>query len=232
MKDESRISTASLLWYFGLAIVMLWFTNFVVSGQINQQFAQAQQENAAALRKYEWKSRIEIQRDGETKNVQVALMRYDSDGSLQKTTVSTTSEQDLRKHGLRGLIAQKKKNAFMERVEDLGALAKSYGSLPPDKMQRLMATASINPDQKETRVALHGVLQSGDSMTLWLDPVSRKQRRVEVETFMEKKPVRIVLEFQDLLQSGPTYVARSQVYYDGDSVAIITENFDYKRAQS
>ncbi len=68
-------------------------------------------------------------------------------------------------------------------------------------------------------------------MTLWIDVLSRKQRRVEIQTFMDNKPVRIVSEFQDIPQSGPTYMARSQVSYDGVSVAIITENFDYTRAQ-
>ena len=219
-------------WNLGIVFAMLWFASSAVFGQVNQQLAQVQQENTAALRQYEWKARTEIRRDGETKNVQVALMRYDIDGKVQKTPISSTPQQDLPTHGLRGLIAQKKKKDFMEKLDDLGALAKSYSAVPPDRMQRFMTTATKTPDQMGIRIAGRDVLQVGDSMTLWIDPVLRKQRRVEIETFLDKKPVRIVLEFQDLAQNGPTYIARSQVNYDGGSVAIITENFDYRRAQS
>lgn len=218
----------------GLGLAIVWLGPFAITAQVDQRFAQAQQENALALRKYEWKSRTEIQKDGDTKNIQLALMRYDTNGNLQKTPISSTQE-DLPTRGLRGLIAKKKKKEFQDNVEKVGALAKSYSTLPPDRMQRFMSTATLTPEmtrqQKLVRAEGRDVLQSGDSMTVWIDAVSRKQRRVEIQTLMDNKPVRIVSEFQDIPQAGPTYMARSQVNYDGTSLVIITENFDYRRAQ-
>lgn len=200
--------------------------------QVDQRFAQAQQENALALKKFAWKSRTEIQKDGDTKSVQVAQMRYDSSGNVQKTVISSTQE-DLPSRGLRGFIAKKKKKEFTEKVEEVGALAKSYSELPPDRMQRFIATSTLTPEvtpqQKLFRVEGQNVLQPGDSMTIWIDAVSRRQRRVEIQTLMDNKPVRIVSEFQDIPQTGPVYLARSQVNYDGTSMVIITENFDYTR---
>jgi hypothetical protein len=102
-------------------------------------------------------------------------------------------------------------------------------------MQRFMATATITPEltaqHKLVRIEGRDVLQSGDSMTVFIDAVSRKQRRVEIQTWRDQKPVRIVSEFQDLPQGGPTYMARTQVNYDRGSVVIVTENFDYARVQ-
>ena len=66
-------------------------------------------------------------------------------------------------------------------------------------------------------------------MTIWIDAISRKQLRVEIQTSLDDKPVWIVSEFQDVPQGGPTYLARSRVNYDGASVVIITENFDHAR---
>lgn len=200
--------------------------SLTIGAQTNQKFAQSQKENALALMKYEWKSRTQIVKDGETKNDQLAQMSYDNNGVLQKTMIASSPEPDLPTRGLRGLIAQNKKKEFMETLNDLRALAKSYSELSPDKMQHFMTTATVTPDQNFLRIRGFDVLQNGDSMTMWVDPTSRKQRRVEISTTLDEKPVRIVSEFQDIPQSGPTYMARNHTSY-GTSLTIITQNFDY-----
>ena len=215
----------------GMAILLA--TTVAISSQMDQKLAQAQKQNAQALRQYTWKSRTEVRKGGETKNVQLALNRYDINGMLQKTTVSSTPQQQLPTRGIRGLIAQKKKEDFMETLEGLGALARSYAELSPDAMQRFMVTASVtpemNPQQKLLRVSGGNILQPGDSMTVWLDAVSRKQRRVEIHTTLDRKPVKIVSDFQDL-PAGPSYMARSVVEYPSADLSLITENFDYQPA--
>jgi hypothetical protein len=191
------------------------------------------QANAAALRQYQWKLRTEVQRKGETKSVQVALVRYDGSGQIQTTLISKTPEPDLPKFGLRKAIAEKKFKEFKETVQQLGDLARAYGNLPADQMQHFMATAVITPElngeQKLLRAEGHDVFQNGDAMTVWLDAVSRKQRRVEIQAMYDGKPVRIVSEFRDLPQGGPTYLATSQVAYDNGQVVIVTSNFDHER---
>jgi hypothetical protein len=213
-------------------VVIVLLATVAVSSQMDKKFAQAQQENAQALRQYTWKSRTEIQKGGETKNVQVNLMRYGANGALEQTLVSSTPRHNLPTRGIRGLIAQKKKEDFMERLDSLAMLAKSYGELPPAEMQRFMAAATVMPEmrseQKLLRISGGNVLQPGDSMTLWIDAVTRRLRRVEVQTTLERKPVRVVSDFQDL-PAGPTFTARSVVDYASKELTLITENFDYER---
>lgn len=217
-----------------VGVALLWLAAVSMPGQTNDKMAEAA-ANAAALKQYQWKSRTEIQKDGETKNVQVVLMQYDSNGQLQKTPVSGTPEPELPKFGLRKRIAQKKLKEFRERVQDLGALAKSYSELTPEQMQRFMATASFTPQsmqhQKLVRIEGQNVLQPGDSMTMWINAISRKQRRIEIQTILDGKPVRIVLSFLDIPNGGPTYMSESHVNYNGGDVVIIMENFDYARVQ-
>jgi hypothetical protein len=215
-----------------LGVVILLLTTVAISAQMDQKLAQSQQQNAQALRQYTWKSRTEIRKGGETKGVQLAYMRYDMNGTLQKTPMASTPQQQLPTHGIRGLIAQKKKENFMETLDSLSRLAKSYSELSPYEMQRFMATAMVTPEmgmqQKLFRIQGSNVLQPGDSMTVWIDAVTRKQRRVEIQTTLERKPVRIVSDFQDLPQ-GPTHMARSVVDYPSEELTLITENFDYER---
>jgi hypothetical protein len=213
-------------------VVLLLAT--VSLSQTDQKFAESQRRNAMELRQYTWKSRIEIQKDGETRNVQLNLMRYDIGGTLQKTQLSSTPQQQLPTRGLKGRIAQKKKEDFMETLDSLGKLAKSYGELSPEAMQRFMATAAITsemgPQQKSIRAKGIDVLQPGDAMSVWLDAVTRKLKKVEIQTALDRKPVRVVSEFQDLPE-GPTYMARSIVSYPSEELTLITENFDYQRAK-
>jgi len=215
----------------GLGVVVLLITTVTVSAQMEQKFAQAQQENALALKQYMWKSRTEIRKGGETKNIQLNLMRYDIGGTLQKTLISTTPQQQLPTRGLRGHIAQKKKEEFLETLSSLERLAKSYSELPPDKMQRFMATATTTPEidgqQKLLRIKGSDVVQPGDSMTVCLDAVTRKVRKIEIETALDRKLVRVASDFQDL-PKGPTYMARSVMDYPGEGLIVITENFDYQ----
>jgi hypothetical protein len=212
------------------AVPFLLLVAIEVAAQMDRKVGQAQQENAAALRSYEWKSRTEIRKGGELKKVQLAQMRYDQNGVLQKTIISTTADEDLPTRGLIGHIAQKKKKHFIEKVDQLGTLAKSYGEIAPDRLQTLIGTAKIGPGGDQLiRVDMHDVLQTGDAMTLFLDAVTRKQRRIEIQTTMEDKPVRIVSEYRDLPLSGTTYLAKSQVTFDTDSISITVENFDHAR---
>lgn len=222
--------TLTLRRALSLAIPLALFAAIAINAQVDNRTARTQPDNAAALRQYEWKSRTEIRKDGETKRVEVASMRYDANGQLQKTIIGTTPDPDLPKFGLRRRIAKNKLEDFREKIAALVALAKSYADLPSDRKQQFMATAAITPEENLLRLEGRNVLQTGDSMTIFLDAVSRKQRRVEIQTTFDQKPVRIVSEFADLTE-GPTYMARSQVSYDGNSIDIITENFDYTRVQ-
>jgi len=216
----------------GMAMVLL--ATAAVSAQMDQKFAQARQQNAQALRQFAWKSRTEVRKGGETKSVQLAYMRYDMNGMVQKTPLSGTPQAQLPTHGIRGLVAQKKKENFLETLDGLGRLAHAYGELTPDAIQRFLATAmarpEIGPQQRLIRITGGNLLQPGDVMTVWVDAATRKQRRVEIQTTLDRKPVRIVSDFQDLPQ-GPTYLARSVVEYPSEGLTLITENFDYEPAR-
>ena len=194
------------------------------------------QANAAALRQYQWKLRTEVHRKGETKSVQVAVVRYDANGQMQTTLISKTPEPDLPKFGLRKAIAEKRFKEFKETVQQLGDLARAYGNLSPEQMQQFMASAVITPEinggQKLVRAEGHDVFQNRDTMIVWLDAGTRKQRRVEVQAAYDGKPVRIVSEFRDLPQGGPTYLATSQIAYDDGEVVIVTTNFDHERLRA
>jgi hypothetical protein len=207
----------------------------IAHGQQDQKFAQAQKQNAQALRQYTWKSRSQVRKDGDVKSTKVFMTRYAPDGTQVQVLLEEDSAK-LPKFGLRGMIARKKKEEAGELIEALQKLAKSYGELPPAKMQEFMgratATLETNTPQPLLRLEASDVLQPNDSMTVWVDANTRRQRRIEINSSYDAKPVRMVSEFKDL-PGGPTYMARSVLDYPREELTLTVENFDHQHdAQS
>ena len=197
--------------------------------QLKELFARSQQQNAQALKQYSWKSRNEVRKNGESKSTQVLLMRYDANGNLQKSQIGG-SQPSMPRGFIAGRIAQKKKEEISELVNDLREQVQAYSQLPPEKMQAFLASATITTKLDQGFVLIQGgnLLQRGDSMSIWFDAKTRRQRQIEIVTFMEHSAVKAVIEF-NALPGGPTYMARTLVDYPKESLQLITENFDYQR---
>jgi hypothetical protein len=214
----------------------------LASGQQKEQFAQAQKDNAAALRQYTWKTRTEIKMRGESKSVKLEQVRYDLDGKLEKTAIDgapapAAKEEAGGRGGRRGgklkeKVIEKKKDEFAELLKNLGQLVGSYAHMPPDKMQAFAAGATLTPNQgdKKDQLLIQGknVLQAGDTMSVWVDPKSYMFRAVEIQTSYEEKPVHFKGDFQPLT-AGPTYSARSVLEYSDKEVELTVENYDYQK---
>jgi hypothetical protein len=193
-----------------------------------------QEQNQVALQQYTWKSQTQIRKDGEIKATKLYSNRYAANGEVVQLLIEEQSAK-LPKFGIRGMVAKKKKEEATKLIEALQRLAKSYGELPPAKMQEFMKTARValetNTSHPLLRLEAANVLQSRDSMVLWLDANTRRQRRIEINSSLDAKPVRIVTEFKDL-PDGPTYMARSVVDYPDEELTLTMENFGYELTAS
>jgi hypothetical protein len=224
---NTNTNKTNLVKLIGLAIM---FCSWTVANAQDQKFALAAKQNAAALQQYTWKSQTQIRKDGDVKATKLYSNRYAADGTVVQLLLQEESAK-LPKFGIRGMVAKKKKAEAQELIEALQRLAKSYAELPPAKMQEFMKTAKATLDtngpEPLLRLDSSSVLQPGDSMTVWLDANTRRQRRVEINSTFDQKPVRIVTELRDL-PNGPTYVARSVVDYPREELTLTLENFDYE----
>lgn len=225
INNKLKMSGFALFLFFAAAIA-----NAQDPGQIKEMFARAQQQNTQALKQYTWKSRNEVRKDGESKSTQVFLMQYDASGNVQKNQIGGSAPPALPKGPILGGIAQKKKEEFMALIQALGEQVKAYSNLPPAQMQAFLASATITArlEQGSVQIQSGNILHRGDTMSIWLDAKTRKQRRVEINTFLEQHPVKAVIEFAEL-PGGPTYMARTVVEYPKEALQLLTENFDYER---
>ena len=59
-----------------------------------QKFGEGAKANAAALKAYSWKQRVQVTLKGEAKPAKLYQMRYDVDGKLQKTALTAECAQE------------------------------------------------------------------------------------------------------------------------------------------
>jgi hypothetical protein len=206
------------------------------------QVAAAVKANASALRAFSWQQRMQIQVNGETKKVTLSQMNYDINGNLQKTLLSEQPSADSSQPSsggrIRGRIKQKvvekKTGEFKEMMEGIAAVVKSYTELPPEKLQAALKQAAFSEGQGDMggsiQIKMSGVLQPGDSLTLWLDRDALLFRRVGIATSYEQKPVTVTANYA-MLQSREVYMGQAIVNYPGKKVVLEIDNLNYQRNQ-
>jgi hypothetical protein len=86
----------------------------------------------------------------------------------------------------------------------------------------LLIDGTRHAQQNLLRMNGSDVLQPGDPMSVWLDSATHKLRKVEIETTLEKKSVKVVSDFLDL-PNGPAYMGRSTIHYPSHQITITTE---------
>ena len=77
--------------------------------QMAVDFSKAQKKNLGSLKTYSWKNRMEMREQGQPATVDLNLIRFDSDGKVQKTRIGGTPPP-APKPGLRG-GSQRRKSA-------------------------------------------------------------------------------------------------------------------------
>ena len=228
--------------HFGLLAVILLGTANAQDAQSNKEkFVNAQKANKAALKEYSWVSTTTLSLKGEVKSTKVDQVQYDAQGQLLKTAVDQPQPQQQeaqrrgRRHRVKEHVVDKKKKEYEELLKGLGQLIASYTHLPPEKTQAFAKSAEFSQGEGEMQgtIRIHGadVLQSGDSMTIWVDSETAMMRKVDISTAYDGKPASAVTSFANL-PGGPTYPAQTVLTYPAKEIQVTTANNEYQRLGS
>ena len=207
----------------------------VASGQsvdmaaMAQQVGQSAKANAAALRMYSWQERVEVTLKGEAKPAKLFAMRFDLDGTLQKTPLTAEAPQ-AQGRGVVGRIKKKKKAEFKEWAADLADLCKDYLTPSPALLQAFFAKVSTAPAPGGfVQLYAAGVIAPGDKLVYEIDPKTQALSRVLFHATLEGDPVDGTVEFATVPGGGPSYPARTTVRVPAKKITAKIENFNYVR---
>jgi len=159
-------------------------------------------QNQAALKTYKWTETTEISLKGEVKKKEQKLCQYGPDGKVQKTPVAggdqaaKEEEKDSGRGGRRGggvvkkAIVENKVDDLKDYMEKAAALVHEYVPPDPQKIQAAMAAGKISTQpasgQGVSTMTITDYVKPGDKLILGFDPVAKKLRSYQVQSYVEK----------------------------------------------
>lgn len=203
-----------------------------------QQRVLAMKESIAqdiqSLRQYEWIETTVISIKGEEKSREQKQCYFGADGGIQKTTMFKSPPAP-DKPGLRGRIAERKKEELAEYMQQVLALVKTY--VPPDPMriQAVKEAGKVSVDLpgggRGARLNLRDYAKPGDLLTAEVDPASNRLMGLNVATYLNeaKDIVTLTVRFA-MLQDGTRYPATEDVVASSKDLSINVTNSGYRKA--
>jgi len=187
----------------------------------------------AALRQYEWiETTVVVVKDEEKSRTQKRCY-YGADGKLTKVLLTQPAPEP-QKRGLRGKIAESKKEEMADYMHEAVNLVRQY--VPPDQA-RIQAVKDagkvsiqlIDPG-KRARLTFSDYLKSGDSLAMDMDLTNNLPVAANVNSYLDsqKEPVMLLVKF-GTLNEGITYVSGAVLDAPGKSLKVVIENSGYRK---
>ncbi len=186
----------------------------------------------AILKQYEWIETTVVSVKGDEKSSQMERCYYGADGKLQKVPVTAPPPEE-KKRGLRGRIAENKKEELTDYMKEAIALVKQY--VPPDQA-RIQAAKDAGklsfqpmPNQR-MRLTFADYYIPGDSLSLDVDLASNRPAAAKVATTIssDKEPVTLDVQFATLDNSA-TYPATITLNAEGKNLKVTVERSGYRK---
>ena len=187
----------------------------------------------ATLRQYEWIETTTVAVKGDEKSRQQERCFYGADGKLTKVALTQPAPAQ-KARGLRGRIAEKKKEELTDYMKEAIALVKHY--VPPDQT-RIQAAKDAGrvslqpaPGGGQAKLTFSDYFKAGDSFALDLDLSSNRPLSASVKTFLDsqKEPVTLQVTF-GALNDGTTYPSEAVLEAQGKNLKVTVQNSGYRK---
>jgi hypothetical protein len=186
----------------------------------------------AILKSYEWVETTVVSLKGEEKSRQLNRCYHGADGKVQKVPLTTPPPAE-KKRGLRGKIAEAKKEEMIGFMKDAVALVKQYSPPQPALIQKAKdaGKASVSPlPGQRARLTFTDYLKPGDSFALELDLAGNRPVAAKIATYLDSKDESVSLDVRfGTLDNNATYTSNVALDAPGKNLKVSVENSGYRR---
>lgn len=185
------------------------------------------------LRQYEWIETTVVSIKGDEKSRTVNRCYYGEDGKVQKVPAVAPPKEEP-KRGLRGKIAEKKKEEMTEYMHEAVALVKSYMPLDSARLHAAQEAGRLTlqpfPGGNPVRLTFAEYQKKNDSVGVDLDTKTNRLTGARIATVMEsdKEPVTVAVRF-DTLHDTIVYPAQITLEAKGKNLTVSIENSGYRK---
>ncbi len=186
----------------------------------------------ALLKPYEWIETTVVSLKGEEKSRLLNRCYHGADGKVQKVPL-TAPPPAKKKPGLRGKIAESKKEEMVDYMKEAVALVRLYMPPEPVLIQKAKdaGKVSISPQPgQRVRLTFADYLKAGDSLALDVDLANNRPLEAKVSSYLDsqKEPVTLDVRF-GTLDNSATYAANVVLEAKGKNLKVTVENSGYRK---
>lgn len=189
----------------------------------------------AILKQYEWVETTVVSLKGEEKSRQMNKCYHGADGKVQKIPLVTPPPAE-KKRGLRGRIAESKKEELTDYMKAAVELVKLYVPPEEEKIQAAKDAGklSITPmSGQRVRLTFADYVKPGDSLALELDLASHRPLEAKVNSYLDSKSDVVTLDVRfGVLENNATYASTVMLDAKAKNLNVNVENSGYRRTSN
>jgi len=237
LQSETGINDMNISWRPLIGVVLVSWTPIAL-GQAGSyatanravQIYQAREANAALMHQYTWNSRTEIISRGQIKDTRIDQVSYGPYGQLQRNVLNDQSAP-MPLGFLRHAIAEGEKQQIEQYLTGLQAILEQYTLPTTGKILDFISTAvPSGPDANGMfQLTGHGIVQLGDTLTLWVNPWTKHPSRIQVGTVFQNDTVQLSATFATLPVSGLNYAAFAEATVPAKQLSVQIQNYNFAR---
>ena len=186
----------------------------------------------AILKNYEWVETTVISLKGEEKSRQMKKCYYGADGKVQKIPLTSPPPAE-KMRGLRGRIAETKKEQMTDFMKSAVALVKEYVPPQPALIQKAKdaGKVSVAPvSGQRARLTFADYLKPGDSLALVVDLANNRSVEAKIVTYLDSKEEAVNLNVRfSTLEGGATCASNVTLDVPSKKLQVAVENSGYRR---
>ncbi len=222
---------------FMLVLAMFTWTSAVVAqadmketvAMIKTNLVQSKEK----VKQYGWIETIKVYIKGELKTTKQNQCYYSVDGQLTKVATGG-NEQAKKPGGIRGRIAENKKEDMKEYVDKSVEKVKAYLPPAPEKIQQIFGDGKVSiqilEPNKKFKLSFPDYLQQGDILAISVDKSTQKLMELNVSTYLDKPDEKVVftVKYKDL-PDGTQYPVTTSLMAESQNLKIVIEQSGFKK---
>lgn len=185
------------------------------------------------LKQYEWVETTVVSLKGDEKSRKQERCYYGADGGVQKVEINKSPEPK-KKRGLRGRIAENKKEELTDYMKSAVSLVKSYVPPSPANIQAAKDAGKVSIDVlqpgKRARLNFRDYAKPGDSLGVEVDLVSNRPLGLKVSTYLDDAKDVVTLDLRmGQLNDGTTYASNVTLEAKAKNIKVTVQNSGYRK---
>lgn len=187
----------------------------------------------AVLKQYEWIETTVVSLKGEEKSRKQERCYYGADGGVQKVEVTSTPEP-AKKRGLRGKIAEAKKEELTDYMKSAVSVVKTYVPPSPAIIQAAKDAGKVSIDLlepgKRARLNFRDYAKPGDNLGVEVDLASNRPLSLKVATYLEDAKDAVTLDVRmGQLNDGTAYPSDVTLEAKAKKLTVTVKNSGYRK---